>query len=307
VIDTVMHGYKTITATFLILGDQTALIETGPHVSMRRVVDGVCREGVENLDWIVLTHIHLDHAGATGALAKRFPGARIAVHPSGARHLVDPTRLCSAVTEIYGEATEELWGRVEAVPASRIFPIDDHETIDLGGRALHAFATPGHAPHHCVYLDDLTGACFSGDAVGVKLPDVDAVRPSTPPPQFDLQQSIASIERIMRLEPESLWPTHFGPTSSGAFPRGVKEVCERAIEALEAWVGLITDGRENWDLREAVVDVKNRLEGGSERRLSWPDRDRLDQAAPVWLNILGYRQWMAQQRDSRVVAHRQES
>ncbi|MBA3430156.1 MAG: MBL fold metallo-hydrolase, partial [Actinobacteria bacterium] len=210
IIDTKMRGDEGITAAFVVRGSSTALVETGPKSCVDTVLAGLESSGIDTLDWIVVTHIHLDHAGAAGTLLQRFPNATVAVHAKGAPHLIDPSKLWASATRIYGARMEELWGGIDPVPEDRVHVLEDGDAIDLGGRSLRAIETPGHARHHHALLDDVTGILFVGDALGVRLPDVGVNRPATPPPEFDMDQALGSIRRIEKLEASSLWLTHFG-------------------------------------------------------------------------------------------------
>ena len=184
IIDKRMHAKPGITGAFVIAGDQTALVETGPKTSLDSVLDDLGRLGVEALDWIIVTHIHLDHAGAAGSLADRWPDARVAVHPVGAPHLADPSKLWASAARIYGNSMEQLWGGIDPIPEERLVVLNDGDIVDLGGRTLRAVETPGHARHHHAFVDSETGACFVGDALGVRLGDVGIVRPPLPRRSF---------------------------------------------------------------------------------------------------------------------------
>ncbi|HEX2295223.1 MAG TPA: MBL fold metallo-hydrolase, partial [Actinomycetota bacterium] len=203
-IDLKMHGFPGITGAFVVRGDRTALVETGPKSSLEHLVAGLDAAGVDEVDCIVVTHIHLDHAGAAGTLAARWPAAEVFVHPVGAPHLADPGKLWASAARIYGDAMESLWGGIDPVPADRLVEVGDGDTIDLGSTALRAIETPGHARHHHAYLDEAGGTLFYGDALGVRLPDVGVIRPATPPPEFDLEAAIASIGRIRDAAAERL-------------------------------------------------------------------------------------------------------
>ena len=289
VIDTKMHGLEQLTAAFVVAGEQTALVETGPKSSVDDVLAGLAQAGVDRLDWIIVTHIHLDHAGAAGTLSARWPEARVAVHEIGAPHLVDPSKLWSSATRIYGDRMAELWGGIDPIPEERIHIVRDGDVIDLGRRSLRAFDTPGHAYHHHAYLDDLTGAMFTGDALGVRLPDVGAVRPATPPPEFHLEKAIASINRIREAEPSSLWLTHFGSHDEGPTAAGVEATCVAAIEALNQWAEWVRLAREKTSEMDEVVEmVRNEVRGALERRLDQTAVDRLEQTTSYQMNTWGY-------------------
>ena len=198
-IDTMMGGRPRYTAAYLLDAREPTLVETGPGTSIQPVADGLERLGVtpDALAHVVVTHIHLDHAGGVGGLSARYPGATIWVHERGARHLADPSRLVASATRVWGEREmEEFFLPVEPVASTRLRPLADGDTIGMGDRELTVLDTPGHASHHVALVDSRTGAVFTGDAVGIHVPDLPVLRPATPPPDFDLERYVASIERI---------------------------------------------------------------------------------------------------------------
>ena len=298
-LDTKMHGLDGITAAFLLTGETTALVETGPKTSFPHVSAGLEAKGVEGLDWIIVTHIHLDHAGAAGTLARRFPEARIAVHEVGAPHLVDPSKLWKSASRIYGEHMEALWGGIDPIDESRIQVVADGDEIDLGDRKLRAIETPGHAYHHHAYLDDATGFLFTGDAVGVRLPEVGVIRPATPPPEFHLEKAIASIERIKSLQPEALWLTHFGAHDHGERPRPVDQLCDEAIEALRIWDSWVTAAREgNEGLAQIADAVRAQARSFLERGLEPEATQRMEQTTSYEMNTSGYLRYQDKHKQS---------
>ena len=293
VIDTQMHGYPGVTATFLVTGEKTALVETGPKNRVDNVIAGLEEAGIETLDWIVVTHIHLDHAGAAGTLAQRYPSARVAVHEIGAPHLVDPSKLWSSASRIYGDQMESLWGGIDPLPEDRVHVIADGDKIDLGGRTLQAVETPGHAYHHHAYLDDESGTVFTGDALGVRLQGVDIVRPATPPPEFHLPKAIESIERIRGLRPDSLCLTHFGPND-----RTVDEICDEAIASLETWAGWVRDARKtSMELDEVSEMVRSNAVAAFEERLDPEEVKKLEQTTSYRMNTMGYMRYIDKNED----------
>lgn len=289
IIDTHMHGRPGITASFLVRGESTALVESGPKTSAEAVLEGLAELGVDSLDWIVVTHIHLDHAGGAGTLLKHFPEARVAVHEIGAPHLADPAKLWSSASRIYGDAMETLWGGMDPIPPDRIHVLKDGDTIDLGGRSLTAIETPGHASHHHAYLDSDTGVVFSGDAVAVRLPEAGVIRPASPPPEFNVETACASIEKIRALQPSGVWMTHYGPTDEGRDPLSTDEVCTRAIEALRTWESWVREARESSGELDDVTEFLRRktLEsfGGT---LDQSVIDRMEQTTSYRMNAMGY-------------------
>jgi glyoxylase-like metal-dependent hydrolase (beta-lactamase superfamily II) len=289
IIDTKMHGRDGITAAFVLRGDEVALIETGPKSSVEATRAGLEQAGIDHIDWMIVTHIHLDHSGAAGTLLQDFPQARVAVHPVGAPHLVDPTKLWSSAGRIYGDRMETMWGGVDPVPEDRVVVVEDGDSIGLGGRTLTAFDTPGHARHHHAFLDDATGIMFTGDAMGVRLPDIGTVRPATPPPEFHLEDAVASIEKIRRVRPGSLWLTHFGPSSEGKAPLDVGDTCDAAIASLRQWEVWVREARTGSDDLDTIAGaVRAEARAAFESRLSPEAVDRMEQTTSYWMNTSGY-------------------
>jgi glyoxylase-like metal-dependent hydrolase (beta-lactamase superfamily II) len=218
-IDTRMGGVSEITAGYLVHGERPALIETGPSKAAAAVADGVARAGLApgDLAWIVVTHVHLDHAGGVGDLVRTFPDATVVVHPAGARHLNQPDRLLNSSARVYGELMDTVYGGLTPVEAGRIRAPEDGEHLDLGaGRRLQLLHAPGHAKHHMAVFDPDLGALYAGDGVGVLLPSNGVLRPATPPPDFDRDLAVASLRRFAKLEPAHLVLTHFGPIAPPA-------------------------------------------------------------------------------------------
>jgi glyoxylase-like metal-dependent hydrolase (beta-lactamase superfamily II) len=294
VIDTRMHGYDGVTAAYVVEGERTALVETGPKSSLEPVLAGLESAGVDRLDWIVVTHIHLDHAGAAGTLAAHFPEATVAVHHVGAPHLVDPSKLWKSAARIYGDKMDKLWGGIDPIPEERIRVLNDGDVIDLGGRTLTAVDTPGHAGHHHSYLDGATGIVFTGDALGVKLQGIDAIRPATPPPEFNLTTAIASIEKLRALRPSALWPTHFGPATGD-----IDDLCDKAIDSLQRWAGWVREARAEGLALDAAADkIRATARSDFESRLEERDIARLEQTTSYWMNTWGYMRYFDKLEDA---------
>ncbi len=288
-IDVKMHGFPGITGAFVVSGEKTALIETGPKSTLEHLLSGLEDAGVERVDYVVVTHIHLDHAGAAGTLARRWPQARVFVHPAGAPHLVDPSKLWSSAGRIYGDAMERLWGGIDPVPPEQIVEVADGDVIDLGGTSLRAIETPGHARHHHAYLEESTGILFSGDALGVRLPDVPVIRPATPPPEFDLETAIASIGRIRDVAPARLCFTHFG-LRDGENPA---ETCEAAVDALVEWAGWVRTARDRTQELDAATDlVRREAAAAYADRLDEDAVARLEQTTSYRMNTWGYMRYL---------------
>ena len=179
------------------------LVDPGPESSLETLVEALGGEAPRAL---LLTHIHLDHAGAAGAIVRRWPEVEVYVHERGAPHLLDPSKLLASAERLYGDEMERLWGEVVAVPGERLRALSGGETVE-GFRVAY---TPGHASHHVCYLHEETGRAFVGDVAGVHIGDGDLVLPPTPPPDIDLEAWNDSLSRIAEWHPESLGITHFG-------------------------------------------------------------------------------------------------
>ena len=293
IIDTKMHGHAGITAVFLLEGAQTALVETGPKSTVDNVLGGLRSAGIDHLDWIIVTHIHLDHAGAAGTLARRFPEARVAVHEVGAPHLVDPSKLWASAERIYGDAMGRLWGGIDPLDESRIVALGDGDVIDLGDRALRALDTPGHAWHHHTLLDTSTGIAFVGDALGVRLQDVGLMRPATPPPEFHLDKALASLTRINEQRPDAVYLTHFGSPGDGANPVSVEEACDEAARELKRWEGWVRAGRvESEELDDVAKFVTDLSRAAMSDDIGEGQIERMEQTTSTWMNTWGYMRYL---------------
>ncbi len=255
-IDTRMAGYSSITAGYLILGDRPCLVETGTSTSAPVVRDALTSLGVGpgDLATVVVTHIHLDHAGGVGDIAGFYPDAEIVVHEKGARHLADPSRLMASARTVWGDKLDALFGELSPTEASRIRALGDTDTIDLGnGRTLNSHYSPGHARHHVGLIDSGTGDLYVGDAAGVYLPETGDLRPATPPPDFDLRTALDSIALFKALGPQRLLFSHYGPVAD------VEEILGRSAEELRVWVDMTRQTRtEGMDLDHAAAMVRER-------------------------------------------------
>ncbi len=212
-IDTLLGGWERVTAGYLVEGPAPVLVETGSQSSVPVLLASLATLGLgpNDLAGVVVTHIHLDHAGGVGDVAKAFPNATVYVHEKGARHLADPTRLVDSAARVYGPLLDSLYGRLDPTPSERLHVLADGEEIMIGpGRTLTAVDSPGHAKHHLGLHDSESGILFAGDAVGVKLPDGGVLRPSTPPPDFDLSQALHSLGRFAERRPSGIALAHYG-------------------------------------------------------------------------------------------------
>ncbi len=205
-----------VIATGILQGaNGVALVDPGPSTTLPSLRAALERLGATPADVvaILLTHIHLDHAGATGTLVAENPRIQVFVHQHGARHMVNPEKLIASATRLYGSDMDRLWGEFRPVPATAVAPLAGGERIEAGGRTLRVAYTPGHASHHVSYLVEDAGIAFVGDTAGIKLAPRGYVLPPTPPPDIDLEAWRGSLERIAAWHPDTIFLTHFGPTS----------------------------------------------------------------------------------------------
>ncbi|WP_432863208.1 MBL fold metallo-hydrolase [Microbispora rosea] len=290
-IDTRMAGYSGITAGYLILGDRPCLVETGTSTSAPVVRDALSSLGVgtDDLATVVVTHIHLDHAGGVGDIANYYPSAEIVVHEKGARHLADPSRLMASAKMVWGDKLDVLFGTLAPTDAARIRALGDTGTIDLGnGRTLASHYSPGHAKHHVGLLDSLTGDLYVGDAAGVYLPETGDLRPATPPPDFDLDVALGSIALFTALKPQRLLFSHYGPVED------VPSTLERSAEELRIWVDLTKRARaEGLDLDHAVAMVRDRTrERYAALRADEATAEQFELLSGAPSNVAGIMHWL---------------
>jgi glyoxylase-like metal-dependent hydrolase (beta-lactamase superfamily II) len=203
---------EVIAACVLDSAEGPILIDPGPAVSLPTLRGGLANAGigVPDLAAILLTHIHLDHAGGAGSLVRDNPRIQVYVHERGARHLVDPARLLESARRLYGEEMAWRWGEFLAVPVANLHALGGGETLAIGGRRLEVAYTPGHASHHVSFLDSATGTAFVGDAGGNRYSNRPFVSPVTPPPDVDLEGWHRSLDRFQAWDPARLFSTHFG-------------------------------------------------------------------------------------------------
>jgi glyoxylase-like metal-dependent hydrolase (beta-lactamase superfamily II) len=292
-IDTEMAGYSGITAGYLIRGSRPCLVETGTAPSAPVVRAALSSLGVDAADLasVVVTHIHLDHAGGAGDIAQLYPDAEIVVHQRGARHLADPSRLMASARAVYGAALDRLFGELLPVPADRIRALDDTGSVDLGdGRQLSSHYSPGHAKHHVGLLDSGSGDLYVGDAAGVYIPDTGDLRPATPPPDFSLETALASLRLFAGLAPSRLLFSHYGPVSD------VAPTLERSAEELNVWVEHTRSARSaGLDLDHAVAMVSEKTRDRYKALAADADPSvmaRFERISGAEANVAGIMHWL---------------
>jgi glyoxylase-like metal-dependent hydrolase (beta-lactamase superfamily II) len=290
-IDTRMHGYEGITAGYLVLGDRPCLVETGTARSAPAVAEALASLGVgpDDLATVVVTHIHLDHAGGVGDIARLFPRAEVVVHERGARHLVDPDRLMRSARMVYGSALDDLFGPLLPTEQERVRVLGERGAVDLGGgRQLTTYYSPGHAQHHVGLLDSLTGDLYVGDAAGIYIPEADMLRPGTPPPDFDLELALGSLGLFASLQPTRLLFSHFGPVDQPLLN------LERAEEEMRLWVELVREARgDGLDLDHAVAMVHERTKERYAALLAQPEvAAKFEELNATATNVVGINRWL---------------
>jgi glyoxylase-like metal-dependent hydrolase (beta-lactamase superfamily II) len=292
-IDTKMAGYEGITAGYLIRSSRPCLVETGTSMSAPVVASALASLGISpaDLSTVVVTHIHLDHAGGVGTIAALFPQAQIVVHEKGARHLADPARLMASARMVYGDALDVLFGEMLPVDAGRLRALDDVGVVDLGdGRRLESYYSPGHARHHVGLIDSASGDLYVGDAAGVYIPETGDLRPATPPPDFDLELALASLDRFAALRPSRLLFSHYGPVSD------VAATLERSAEEISAWVAHTRAARgAGMDLDHAVEAVRQRTLSRYQSLAADADpalADKFEQLSGAAANVRGIWHWL---------------
>lgn len=231
-LDTRTAGVSKVTAGYLIPAPRPALIECGPALSIDAVIDGLHHLGLDadDLAYLIVSHIHLDHAGGAGDVASAFDTATVVVSEIGAPHLADPSKLNASSRRVYGPLMDTVYGECTPIARDRIAGVGDGVPLDLGGgRVLDLLATPGHAKHHISVLDRNTGALFVGDSVGVQTPGTGPLRPATPPPDFDLDLAEATLQRYRDIDPTRVYLAHYGAIDP---PR---DRLDEAADRLRVW------------------------------------------------------------------------
>jgi len=286
-VDTLLGGWEQVTAGFLLTGPAPVLVETGSQSSLPVLLGALADIGIgpADLAGVALSHIHLDHAGGVGDVAAAFPRATIYVHPKGARHLVDPSRLVASAATVYGDALDTLYGRMTPVGSERVKALDDGDVINLGGgRGLTALHSPGHAKHHVGFHDSATGLLFVGDAVGVRLPGAGPLRPATPPADFDLDQALDSLNRFGARSPSAIALAHYG-----VLPEEPGTVLLEAAEVLQEWAQVAKGAwREGADV-EAALSARF---GPEVEALPWEQRRRVETLNGIHSNAEGLKLWL---------------
>ena len=284
--DTGMFDTDEYGAVYVYDAERPVVIDTGTGANREALFETIEAVGIgrEELAWILPTHAHLDHAGGAGHLARRYPNAEVVVPEKGVRHLVDPGALVAGTKSAVQEQWE-YYDEPEPVPEARISGLAEGDRIDLGDRELVVYEAPGHAPHHAIYHDPDADVVFTADAAGIYVPAVDGIEPTTPPPQFDLDQCLADVRTVEELDPDYLCFGHFGPREYE--PELAGEVKRAYVE----WVEAIREKRDELGDDDLVVE---HFEAASRHAEFWnPERARANASLNV-RGVLTYLDYVAE-------------
>jgi glyoxylase-like metal-dependent hydrolase (beta-lactamase superfamily II) len=301
------HGIHTIDtgfvrprfdAAYLIVEEgRGAFIDCGTNFAVPHLLAALQQAGIAppDVDWLILTHVHLDHAGGAGELIARLPNAKLVVHPRGARHMIDPSALWAGASAVYGESVmEQAYGRLRPIPAERVVEAADGHLVDLAGRQLRCLDTPGHARHHIAIHDARANVCFTGDVFGLSYRDFDTAQgpfilPTTSPVQFDPEALHASIERLVALRPQAMYLTHYGRVES------VERLAADLHAQIDAMVALARDAHGRPDRHDVLVEALTGLYAARAEAHGWHQgREALRQLldTDIELNAQGLEVWL---------------
>ena len=250
-IDVETAGIKHFIASYVLVGERVAIVETGPTSSVPNLLSGLRELGVETEEvaYVAVSHIHLDHAGGVGTLLHHLPNAQVVVHPKGAPHLAHPEKLWEQSKTVLGSITD-LYGAPEAVPEERIIASADGMTLDIGNDiSLRVVETTGHASHHQSYYEPSCEGVFPGDAAGIYLNDIDVIVPTTPAP-FRMDIALASLDKLRVLKPKSLFYSHFGKSSDAL------EKLYAYVRQLKLWARV---AKQELDRNESLETISERI------------------------------------------------
>ena len=236
-IDNALYAIPQWGSIYLINEEKKALVDTGPTTSVSTVLEGIAKAGVDpaDINYIIATHIHLDHAGGAGELLKHLPQAQVIVHSKGARHLINPERLMKSFASTMGERMVKKTGPMTPIDEERIVPVSGSETIQLSkNQHLRILHMPGHAPHQICIVESRNNGIFSGDAIGISVAGGKVLMPATPPPAFDLELSLDSLQKLRELSAELIYFAHFDATDR------VRESIDIATDKLKTWNTVIS-------------------------------------------------------------------
>lgn len=287
-IDLQFGGMRDVIAAYLIgNGDDFLLYETGPTTTTPALEAGLARAGVDfsRISRLMVSHIHLDHAGAAGVLMRMHPHLRLSVHPVGVPHMANPAKLIASAARIYGDRMDTLWGEIAPIDEARIDPLDDGEQLEVGSRALRVRFAAGHASHHILLFDERSGVLFSGDTAGVRAPGNDHVGAATPPPELDPDAWKTSV-RIMR----EFGASRLALTHAAAFDDVARHL-DNVLPSIEVFIETARRTFTAGGNLDAVVTALRAvvLESVGGDRIAF---DKLELADPAYVSAMGLQRYL---------------
>ncbi|MFC7176867.1 MBL fold metallo-hydrolase [Halosegnis marinus] len=282
-LDTGMYDAEAYGALYIVDAPEPAVIDTGMGTHVDNTVAALDTLGIDAPTYIVPTHVHLDHAGGAGYLAAEYPDATVVCPDLGVRHLVDPSRLWAGTKAAVGKQIE-FYREPKPIPEERIRSVSGGDELDLGDRALDVYDAPGHAPHQAVFHSPDDDATFVADAAGIWAESAKAVRPTSPPSNFDLERCLADVQTLRDLDPAVLMYAHYGPTATG-------NKLDRYERVLTDWVRLVEATREEYEDDDAVVEA---VASEVEVVEPWSERKVYEEAA---MNVRGVLRYLDERGD----------
>ncbi len=284
VIDLKPTGVENFIASYVLKGEKaTAIIETGPTCSIPNLLSGLREIGARNedVDYVMVSHIHIDHGGGAGTLMQRLPNAKLVVHVRGAPHIISPEKLWEQSKLVLGEVAIA-YGKIEPVPENRVITPSDGTLFDLGGSVqVKVLETLGHASHHLAYFDSDSQGIFQGDAAGIYFPQLDVTIPTAPAP-FNLEMTLASLEKLAQLQPKRLYYTHYGPVENGV------EKLKRYEAQLLLWASVVSDAVKRGDTIESVHEQILRKDPQMKAAIDFINKHLVLREGVVMQNVQGY-------------------
>lgn len=275
---------RSIASALLRSGNSAVLVDPGPSSTIPHLREllGVHGLRIRDLDALFLTHIHLDHAGASGSLVRENPHLQVYVHSRGAPHMTDPSKLLDSARRLYGDTLQRLYGEFVAVPQENLRILEGGETLSVGSRQIRVLYTPGHASHHVTYFDDAEGIAFVGDTAGISIEGNPYILPATPPPDINLELWSTSLEAIAALDAKRLFLTHFGFSDHPA--RHIASYRERLLRWSDLVARILSQGLDDAHSSEAFLQA---IAAEAKETLAPEDADQYLSNGALHLSWLG--------------------
>jgi len=277
-------GVENFIASYVLKGTKaTAIIETGPTCSIPNLLTGLNEIGVNNedIDYIMVSHIHIDHGGGAGTLMQHLPNAKLIVHPKGAPHIIHPEKLWEQSQQVLGEVATA-YGKIEPVPENRVITPSDGTLFDLGGTVqIKILETLGHASHHLAYFDSDSQGIFQGDAAGIYFPQLNVTIPTAPAP-FNLEMTLASLEKLAQMQPKRLYYTHYGPVESAV------ERIQSYEAQLHLWANMVSQAVKRGDTLESVHEQIIQKDPQMKAAIDFINKHLILRRGVLMQNVQGY-------------------